>query len=106
MFEPLLKEKNFWKISDFRNVELMYSIIVLSNRNTKQVTYIIFNFLLAILKIKRGAGLVASWLSLCAPLWQHRVRGFGSQVQTYTSLIQAMLWWHPTYKIEEDWHRC
>ena len=18
----------------------------------------------------------------------------------------AMLWWHPTYKIEEDWHRC
>ena len=19
---------------------------------------------------------------------------------------QAMLWWHPTYKIEEDWHRC
>ena len=19
---------------------------------------------------------------------------------------QAMLWWHPTYKIEEYWHRC
>ena len=19
---------------------------------------------------------------------------------------QAMLWWHPTYKIEEGWHRC
>ena len=19
---------------------------------------------------------------------------------------QAMLWWRPTYKIEEDWHRC
>ena len=19
---------------------------------------------------------------------------------------QAMLWWCPTYKIEEDWHRC
>ena len=19
---------------------------------------------------------------------------------------QIMLWWHPTYKIEEDWHRC
>ena len=19
---------------------------------------------------------------------------------------QAMLWWHPTYKIEEAWHRC
>ena len=19
---------------------------------------------------------------------------------------QAVLWWHPTYKVEEDWHRC
>ena len=19
---------------------------------------------------------------------------------------QTMLWWRPTYKIEEDWHRC
>ena len=19
---------------------------------------------------------------------------------------QAMVWWHPTYKTEEDWHRC
>ena len=27
-----------------------------------------------------------------------RVRGFRSQVQTYTP--------HPTYKVEEDWHRC
>ena len=22
------------------------------------------------------------------------------------SALQAMLWWHPTYKIQEDWHRC
>ena len=22
------------------------------------------------------------------------------------SAHQAVLWWHPTYKIEEDWHRC
>ena len=22
------------------------------------------------------------------------------------SAYQAMLWQHPTYKIEEDWHRC
>ena len=34
----------------------------------------------------------------------------GSQVQIpgtdpYTA-HQAMLWWHPTYKIEGDWHRC
>ena len=34
----------------------------------------------------------------------------GSWVQTpgmdlYTA-HQAMLWWHPTYKMEEDWHRC
>ena len=35
---------------------------------------------------------------------------WGSQVQIpdmdlYTS-SQAMLWWRPTYKIEEDWHKC
>lgn len=34
----------------------------------------------------------------------------GSQLQIsgmdlYTT-HQAMLWWLPTYKIEEDWHRC
>ena len=22
------------------------------------------------------------------------------------TVYQAMLWRHPTYKIEEDWHRC
>ena len=34
----------------------------------------------------------------------------GSQAQTpgmdLHSAQEAMLWQHPTYKIEEDWHRC
>ena len=28
-----------------------------------------------------------------------------SQAWTYTTR-QDMLWWHPTYKMEEDGHRC
>uniref|UniRef100_A0A8C4PL18 Serine/threonine-protein kinase TAO3 n=1 Tax=Equus asinus asinus TaxID=83772 RepID=A0A8C4PL18_EQUAS len=33
------------------------------------------------------------------------VHGFGSWAQTYTT-HQALLWWHPTYKIEEVGHGC
>ena len=34
----------------------------------------------------------------------------GSQVQILGADLhtthQAVLWWHPTHEIEEDWHRC
>ena len=34
----------------------------------------------------------------------------GSQVRIPSTDLhtahQAMLWWHPIYKTEEDWHRC
>ena len=33
------------------------------------------------------------------------VHRFGSWVWTHIA-YQAMLWQHPTYKIEEDWPRC
>ena len=32
------------------------------------------------------------------------VRGFGSWAWTHTT-HQAVLWWQPTKKVEEDWHR-
>ena len=32
-----------------------------------------------------------------------QVRILGVDLHT---AYQAMLWWHPTYKIQEDWHRC
>ena len=39
-------------------------------------------------KKKIGASPVAEWLSSCAPLWQPRVREFGSCAQTCTALIK------------------
>ena len=52
-----------------------------------------------------GAGPVAQWLSSRTLLVQpgQPVRILGVDLHT---AHQAMLWWHPTYKIEEDWHRC
>ena len=53
-----------------------------------------------------GTGPVAQWLSLHVPLWRCRVRWFGSQVQTYSSLLKPCCGRHPTYKVEEDGHKC
>ena len=53
----------------------------------------------------KGASLMAEWLKLCL---LHFGR-LGSQVRIpAVDLLHssAMLWRHPTYKIEEDWHRC
>ena len=44
-------------------------------------------------------------LSSCTLLRRPRVRRFGSQVQTYVSLIKPCCGRHPTYKVEEDEHR-
>ena len=51
------------------------------------------------------AGPVVQWLSSACSALAALVHEFGSQPQTYPT-HQAMLWWHPTYKTEEDWHRC
>ena len=39
--------------------------------------------------VNYGAGPVVQWISLCAPLWQPGVHGFGSQAWTYTLLIKS-----------------
>ena len=52
-----------------------------------------------------GAGPVAEWLKFHVLHFS----GLGSQVQIPGEDLlhsSAMLWRHPTYKVEEDWHRC
>ena len=53
-----------------------------------------------------GAGPVKQWLSSHIPLQQPRVPWFGSQVQTWHHLAKPCCGRHPTYKVEEDGHRC
>ena len=53
-----------------------------------------------------GAGPVAQQLSSRAPLGWHGVRRFGSWARTYAPLIKPCCGRHPTYKSEEDGHRC
>ena len=51
-----------------------------------------------------GASSVAQWLKFCAllqwPGFMHLGLGHGPTPPS------AMLWWHPTYKVEGDWQRC
>ena len=53
-----------------------------------------------------GAGPVVQWLSLHVPLWPPRVHRFRSRVQTYALLVNSSCGRCPTYKLEEDGHRC
>ena len=53
-----------------------------------------------------GAGQVAQWLSSRTLLWWPGVHRFGFPAADLHIAHQAMLWWCPTYKTEEDWHRC
>ena len=53
----------------------------------------------------RGVGPVAQWLSLVCSTSAAWVCGFRSSVWTYAT-HQATLWRQPTYKMEEDGHRC
>ena len=54
----------------------------------------------------QGASLVAQQLSSCALLRRPRVRWFGSWAQMYAPLMEPCCGRHPTYKIEDDGHRC
>ena len=51
------------------------------------------------------ASLVAYWSISHTLLQFPRVRGFGSQAQTYTLFIKPCCDGIP-HKIQEDWHRC
>ena len=57
-------------------------------------------------RAKPGASPVAQQLSSCLLFWQPRVHWFGSHVRTYAPLITPCCGRRPTYKIEEDRHRC
>ena len=73
-----------------------------------------FNFLKAVSnnkqfliykKHKCGPGPVAEWLKLHVLHFS----GAGSNVRILGADLlhsPAMLWWCPTYEIEENWHRC
>ena len=56
--------------------------------------------------VLEGAGPAAQRLSLQFLLRQPRVCGFGSWVWTYAPLVKPCCGRHPTYKAEEDGHRC
>ena len=58
-------------------------------------------------KIKRvGAGPVAQWLSSHVLPWRPWVCWVGSQAWTYPPLVKPCCGRRPTYKLEEDVHRC
>ena len=46
-----------------------------------------------VVKYTRSASVAQGWRVLILVMDPHTAH-------------QAMLWQHPTYKIEEDWHRC
>ena len=49
-------------------------------------------------------GIVVKFACSASAAWGLQVRVLGTNL--HTSTHQATLWQHPTYKIEEDWHRC
>ena len=51
----------------------------------------------------RRGGIVVKFGCSASAAWSLQVRILGVALHT---TLQAMLWWHPTYKIEEDWPRC
>ena len=53
-----------------------------------------------------GAGLVVQWLSSYTLLWWLGVCQFGSWARTYAPLVKPCFGRQPTYKVEEDGHRC
>ena len=56
------------------------------------------------LKIRsQPSGVVVKLMHSALATWGSRVQISGVDLH---SAHQATLWQHPTYKIEEDWHRC
>ena len=49
------------------------------------------------------SGIVVKLACSALAAWGSGVRMLGVDLHT---VHQAMLWWRPTYKIEEDWHEC
>ena len=48
------------------------------------------------------SGIVVKFMCLASAAQGSGVQILGADMHT---AHQAMLWWHPTYKIEEDWHK-
>ena len=42
-----------------------------------------------------------AWVKFMSSIWQVWILG-----KDLHTACQAKLWWHLTYKIDEDWHRC
>ena len=51
----------------------------------------------------RPTGVVVKFTSSASVARGLQVQIQGTDLHT---TIQAMLLWHPTYKVEEDWHKC
>ena len=66
------------------------------------------NFKPLLLKIPSTSKIKLYWCkpSGTVPLRRHGVHWFGSQVQTYATLVKLCCGRRPTYKVEEDGHGC
>ena len=51
----------------------------------------------------QASGTVVGFVCSASAVWGSLVQFPGADLCT---ACKAMLWWHPTYKVEEDWHRC
>ena len=51
----------------------------------------------------QASDVVVKFAHFALVFWGLQVRILGMDLHT---VHQAMLRWHPTYKVEEDWHRC
>ena len=49
------------------------------------------------------SGIVVKFMHSASAAQGSWVQIWGTDLHT---ICQAVLWWHPTYEIEEDWHRC
>ena len=55
----------------------------------------------------RSSGTVVKFVCTSSAAWGLWVQILGMDPHTtHQTTHQAMLWQHPTYKIEEDWHSC
>ena len=72
-----------------------------------QITLLSLSFLPYKVDIKKGrgwpGGVVVKFVHSASAAWGLWVWMLGVDLHI---AHQAMLWWHPTYKIEKDWHSC
>ena len=54
-------------------------------------------------ELGQPCGIVVKFVRSASVAQRSRIQILGADLCT---AHQAMLRWHPTYKMEEDWHRC